>query len=90
MTVLKMSDQDTKTIPSCLWRDDDGDCQVHAHYATVGDLCAHAHAMARRARSKRQRAEADRLTTLAGILTEAAGGDPSVMLRMLIDFRAVP
>jgi hypothetical protein len=70
-----------RCLPEILWRDDEGDWQVHHLYANVGDLISHAKAMTHRARGHRQRAEAERLTKLANLAKDLVWGDLSFRLR---------
>jgi hypothetical protein len=68
------------TIPEALWRDDDGDGQVHQKWATVGELVQHAEIMRRRGSP-----DADELAETAREALRRAKGDPSVMLRDVVD-----
>jgi hypothetical protein len=58
---------------------------VHVNHATVGDLCCHAVTMLRRAKTKAQRIEADRLMMAAAAAKERAGGSYAVLLRDIHD-----
>jgi hypothetical protein len=59
--------------------------QVHRDFATVRDLYGHADFMLKQAKTKAQRAEAERLMDVADMARERAGGNLDFKMRDLVD-----
>jgi hypothetical protein len=66
-------------------RESDNTTQVHADFVTVRDLLHHARFTSRQAKTKAERAEADRLMDAADVAKERAGGDLEMKLRDIKD-----
>ena len=66
-------------------RERDNTTQVHADFATVRDFYAHADIMQKRAKTKTERAEAERLMDAADAAKERAGGNLDMKLRDVSD-----
>ena len=74
-----------KTMPEPRPRKGDDTVQVHGDFATVRDFIAHADIMLKRAKTKAQRVEADRLMMAAEEARERAGGDLDTLVRDIRD-----
>jgi hypothetical protein len=66
-------------------RESDNTTQVHADFVAVRDLLHHARFTSRQAKTKAERAEADRPMDAAHVAKERAGGDLEMKLRDIKD-----
>jgi hypothetical protein len=66
-------------------KESDGTTEVHREHATVRDLYSHADFMQKRAKTKAERAAAERMMDAADVARERAGGKLDTPLRNLRD-----